>query len=160
MQLYHKIINLKKYKFVILCVFVVVLIAHTTSNIILSISPDKASLTNPLFENESLIYIFIIVVIFGPLLETILFQYFIIEFLLFFDKLKKNRIITLIISSLIFGLSHSFNVYYFFFGLILGILLSLCYLLAKTRKDIHPFLFTLFIHSSYNLFVFFINEII
>lgn len=160
MNLFDKILNLKKNNFIITCILTVILISHISSKLILSNSLDKGILTSPFFENESLIYIFTIVVILAPLIETFIFQFFIIEILLHLNKSKINKIIIITTSSLLFGLSHYFNVHYFIFGVIFGILLSSCYLLAKIRKDINPFLLTLLVHASYNGFVFFINEII
>lgn len=160
MNLLDKLRNLKKNYFIIICVLTVILISHFISRLILSSSLDKGTLTSPLFENESLIYIFTVVVILAPLLETFIFQFCIIEILLRLNRKKINKFIIIITSSLMFGLSHSFNVQYFIFGVILGILLSSCYLLAKIRKDINPFMLTLLVHASYNGFVFFINEII
>ena len=64
---------------------------------------------------ESLLIIFFLTVVFSPIVETLIFQFIVIEVVLYvFNKFKwKNSIlISICISGVAFGLSHSYNIYY------------------------------------------------
>jgi membrane protease YdiL (CAAX protease family) len=107
-----------------------------------------------------LLFIFILVVILGPLVETFIFQFGVIELFALINKSRFIKVIALFVSSFLFGLSHSSSLEYIIKGTISGFLFSSCYLLAKERKDISPFVLVFIVHASSNLFVFIINELL
>lgn len=55
--------------------------------------------------------------ILSPMLETAIFQYAIIEFLSSINILKGKSILIIIISAVLFGISHSYSYIYFFMDL-------------------------------------------
>lgn len=152
--------NSNKYIFVIACVSFVTLIAFGSTKVILFFSDDKTSLTSTFLKEDSLLFIFILVVVLGPLVETLIFQFCIIELFSLINRSRFIKVIALIVSSLLFGLSHSSSLEYIIKGIISGFLFSSCYLQAKERKDISPFFLVFMVHASSNLFVFMINEIL
>lgn len=158
-KLYYFFKGLNKYLFIALCIIGAILFDFVSTKIILFFSEDKTSLTIPFPEEDSLLFIFTLVVILGPLVETLIFQFGIIELFLLINKSHLVKAIALLVSSVLFGLSHSYSLQYIIHTSIFGFLFSSCYLLAKERKDIHPFMLTFLAHSSSNLFVFLINEI-
>lgn len=91
---------------------------------------------------------FFLVVIFAPLFETIIFQFFPSYYLRNF-----NTKIIVISSSLLFGISHWYSVTNFIHGLLAGFILIIGYLSAKQRK-LNPIVTIFLAHSIYNLFVF------
>ena len=99
---------------------------------------------NNLFEE------FFLVVLFAPLFETIIFQvlpeYYLRNF---------NIKITIIISSLFFGLSHWYTVLNFIYGLSVGFLFILGYIRAKKSK-LNPIVTIFFAHLFYNFYAFLI----
>ncbi|MFK7748785.1 MAG: CPBP family glutamic-type intramembrane protease [Kordia sp.] len=106
----------------------------------------------------SLTEIFILSVIIGPLIETFLFQYLIIEILYFFKKIKINTII--IISSITFSLIHYYNLIYILVTFLSGIIYASYYLYLKVEKQKSPFLYIWFLHSLYNFSVFILDDIL
>ena len=99
-------------------------------------------------DSKSLNQEFIIVIIFAPLLETLIFQYAIIDY-------ARNKIslkASCIISALFFALFHMYNVYYFLFAFFSGLILANAYATAKNLKQ--ALIGTFLIHSFYNLLVF------
>lgn len=149
-----------KYIFAVVCIIFVTLVAYGSTKVILFFSDNKTSLTSTFFEEDSLLFLFISVVILGPLIETLIFQFCIIELFFRINKSRFVKVIALFVSSLLFGLSHSSSLEYTIYGIILGFLFSSCYLLAKERKDISPFFLVFIVHASSNLFVFVINELL
>lgn len=63
----------------------------------------------------------VLAVILGPIVETLIFQFYLIPFI---GKLTDNKKLPIIISALIFGLAHFTSIYYgidtFIFGLIIN----------------------------------------
>ncbi len=84
----------------------------------------------------------------GPIIETLVFQYGIIETL----KPKiKYRFIPYLVSAIVFGLSHFYNPFYCLFAIFSGLFLCYVYYLGSLRKQ--GFLLTLLVHMCYNLVV-------
>jgi len=113
-----------------------------------------------MFLDKSLFYKFNIVVLVGPLIETFLFQYVFIEFLLMFSK---RYLVLIIISGLIFGASHYphfHNFLYSFFAFIAGFLFASIYIISKKRKDLNAFYMVFLVHSCSNLIAFLVGYII
>ena len=91
------------------------------------------------------------IIIIIPFIETLLYQYAIIEIL----NKKFNTLISCIISALLFGLSHTYNIFYFLFAFISGFLFATIYYVGSiTRRGIF---YTFLTHSIYNSIAFILN---
>lgn len=109
-----------------------------------------------IFQEEiSLTEIFILSVIVGPLIETFLFQYIVIELLYSLKKIKTNFIV--IISALVFSLIHNYNLIYIIVTFIAGLIYALYYVYLKKTKKKYPFMYIWMLHTLYNLTVFILD---
>ena len=94
----------------------------------------------------------LVLIVFIPLLETILFQYAIIET----ANKKFSPFISCIISAFFFGLIHSYNLFYVIITFIMGFLLATIYNIASINK--RGILYTLLTHMLCNAIVFIVTE--
>lgn len=95
--------------------------------------------------NEKIV-LFIIV---APLIETCLFQYAVIEIC----KSQKMALkYCCLVSALIFASMHLYNVFYFLFAFVAGLLLACLYVTGRSVKN--SVLITLTAHTIYNGIVF------
>ena len=102
------------------------------------------------------IEIFFQVVFFAPLLETLIFQSFLFNYinkLHFYFFKKNNPWLSIIITSCFFGLTHFFNLSYVIITFFLGIIFTLYYYICLL-KNYRPFINTILLHSVYNLIIF------
>lgn len=109
-------------------------------------------------ESTSLTEIFLLSVVFGPLIETFLFQYLIIEILYGLKRLKINTII--LISALTFSSIHYYNFLYVLVTFLSGIIYASYYLYIKEEKKKHPFLTIWMLHLLYNFSVFILDDVL
>jgi membrane protease YdiL (CAAX protease family) len=96
------------------------------------------------------------VVIAGPIVETFLCQYFLINLIISLTRFlfKKESIsLAIFISALIFGLGHQYNYMYMALTFISGLLYGTFFVIIKYRKQ-DAFTCTTIVHSLYNLFAF------
>jgi len=100
---------------------------------------------------KSIITIYFIGVIFVPLLETLIFQTVIIN--LVKKAFPKLPIISIIISSVLFGLSHFYSIAYILYTILMGIIFAYSYILSQ-KKEYNPFLVVFSIHALHNLTTF------
>ena len=105
----------------------------------------------PLFNGGMAIKV-IELMILAPLIETIIFQYLIFEILK--HRVKKGYII--LISAVLFGLSHFYSWEYVLNTFIIGLVLAFAYGSWKNIK-IHPLIVVFFVHMFYDLILFFVN---
>ncbi len=104
--------------------------------------------------------VFTITVLFAPLFETFLYQFLIIEVLLFIRKwLHIPFFVPIAVSAIVFGLTHDYNVYYIFSASLIGILYALFYLIAKYNVSMNAFISVTIVHASTNLVGFIIDQI-
>lgn len=100
-------------------------------------------------------------VLFSPLVETLIFQHWLLRFSYkkLPSKLKRKRwSMAIFISALLFGLGHTQNAYYVIFAFIMGILLASTYVLFYIRKDMNPILAVFLIHAMVNLVGFILDD--
>lgn len=97
----------------------------------------------------SLLSTIIVASIVGPIVETFIFQYGIIEILSSIKIFKEKNIIIAIIAALLFGISHSYSYIYVFYGFILGLVLAYSYLTYK-KKSFSAFWVVFWIHCIRN----------
>ncbi|WP_407935043.1 lysostaphin resistance A-like protein [Flavobacterium nitrogenifigens] len=102
-------------------------------------------------------FVFVLSVVFAPIIETFIFFKLTLMGL---DYFKKNEFVGrykvylfVLISSLLFSVNHCYNVSYLISAFISGVLYSLIYYKSFIKKN-YPFIGTVIIHSLYNLFVF------
>ncbi len=95
---------------------------------------------------------FILVILIAPLFETLLFQYGIIEIV----RKKFTPLVCCSISALIFALMHTYNLFYFFFAFLGGLLFAYLYFIGKSI--INGFLLAFSVHLIYNCIVFLIKN--
>lgn len=107
--------------------------------------------------NFSLLEIFFVTVLIGPVLETFIFQFLIIE-ILFKLNIKNNLII--LISTLAFSLSHNYNLIYILLIIFPGILYSTYYLFLKIENQKTPFLNIFLLHSLSNFVSFILDDVL
>ncbi|WP_160692258.1 CPBP family intramembrane glutamic endopeptidase [Clostridium sp. C2-6-12] len=87
--------------------------------------------------------------IIGPLIETFIFQYGIIEILSSTKIFKEKNIIIAVISSLLFGISHSYSYIYMVYAFIIGLLLAYSYFVYR-KKGFSAFWIVFIIHGIRN----------
>ncbi|OIN59233.1 CPBP family glutamic-type intramembrane protease [Arsenicibacter rosenii] len=89
------------------------------------------------------------VLIWAPVLESLLFQYLVIEFI--YSK-SKSISFSIIGSSLLFGLWHFYSINYILFSFSIGIFLSYTYLTFRSKFNIlGANISVIFIHFTLNL---------
>ena len=109
------------------------------------------------FREDGLALEFFIGVIIGPALETIIFHFILMELLLFiFQKSRSKYFLVILISSLIFAITHRLQIHFFIISFIGGIAFSSAYIIAKIKNMI-PVVIVFFIHALANFGVFLIN---
>ena len=104
---------------------------------------------NSIMVEKTIIEKVIIGIFIGPIIETLIFQTALINLSLF---IKKNKLFAILVSALLFGLSHYYSFYYFTYTFTIGSFLSYLYFLSK-KKKYNPILTLSSIHALYNLIV-------
>lgn len=91
----------------------------------------------------------LLLVVLAPLLETLIFQYAIIDFVLTRFKSPPAAMLT---SAIAFGLTHVYSPQYILATFFSGLLFAFLYLVFRFKNQ-QPVLFVLILHAGYNLFV-------
>lgn len=104
---------------------------------------------------------FLIGVIFGPLLETAIFQFLPIETYFKFSKSQSvnKKWATIIASSIIFGVTHNYNILTMIDAFIAGIIFATIYFYFK-EEGMSGFFFTFLIHSMFNTYAFILDHLL
>ena len=126
-------------------------IFHFISKVI----PNPIILKNDI-EFSSLREKIFLVVLFAPLIETLFFQFFIIE--LISALLPKRIFFACLISSAVFSLNHLFSILYVILTFFAGFILAIAFF--SSRKGWRGFMLVFCIHAFYNCFVLIINDLI
>ena len=138
--------SLQQWQLVLIVVLINLLSSYTFSVLAEFFSSD---LNKGFDENYTITEKLVLFVIVGPLLETCLFQYGVIEIC----KSQKMALrYCCLVSALVFAATHLYNVYYFLFAFITGMLLACLYVTGSRVRD--SFLITLIAHTIYNGIVF------
>lgn len=105
--------------------------------------------------------------IFGPIIETFIFQFAIYKIVFYFKKsiqkyfLKTETqfsVLYILISCLLFAISHSYSLLYTLLMIIPGAILAYSFYFFK-KNYMYPILYTFFIHLLHNSFVFIADKI-
>lgn len=151
LKIHYLLTKLENWKIIVFVVslnLVNSLVFSFISNFIFKTKLDKGFIPFNSLLNEILLAIII-----APITETLVFQYGIIETL----KNKYKPLTCCIISGFFFGLSHSYNIYYFFFTFSSGLLLAYAYHLGSLRKK--GFLIVFLAHLCHNSVAILLNHI-
>lgn len=100
---------------------------------------------------------FILVVFVGPIVETIIFQFLIMEVIAVF--LPDRKLLALAGSTLLFALAHAYSGVYIFFAVVPGLMFGIIYLVFRNR-DNYPVLMVFFVHALINLHALIHNDIL
>lgn len=96
------------------------------------------------------------VLLLGPIIETGLYQYAIIDLTILFTKFvfkKELIVVAILLSAICYSLSHSFDYLYMAQMVIAGSTYSIFYIVTK-QKNINAFIYTVILHSLCNLSLF------
>lgn len=105
---------------------------------------------SPFFLEMDMYSQFIWTVVYGPIIETVIFHLILIElFLYIFKRSKYGNHFSVIITAILFSMTHYYSIHYIVITLFFGIILGTAYIIAKTRNML-PFLVVFFIHAIYN----------
>ena len=114
------------------------------------------SLTDNPVVTESLVGNFILMVIIAPLIETLIYQFAIIEIGF---RLKFHPLLSIIISALAFGLSHHYNIVYVLITTVSGFIYAYYYTALRPQNYTNRFVLVALLHSLFNLIAFLNNYI-
>lgn len=145
------LIQINKFKLIILAVItnlIISLLFSFISNIVFGEKSLNGFKNIGSLSNELVMVVFI-----APLFETILFQYGIIEIV----RKRFNPFVCCCISSFVFASMHTYNVFYFFFAFLGGLLFGYLYFIGKSVKM--GILLVFFVHIIYNSLVFMIKHL-
>jgi len=152
-----KLTQLTKTNFVFSAILLCLVFSYIISYAMHLFNPETLDIDY--LNNKSIPVKFILTVIVTPIIETLIYQYAIIEIV--FRILKSNKTtIAILLSSVIFGLSHFYNITYITATFILGLLFSCVYVIARKRNDVNPYWLLTVIHGSINLMAFIVNDLL
>lgn len=119
------------------------------------------SFSTDIFDGWSLVAVFFVSVIAGPFVETLIYQFALIEGTLYYTgKNRRGVFLAMFVSAFIFGVSHSYNLVYMAAAMCMGLSLALTYIQFKRRHNISPFIGVYAIHSCINLVAFIVNDLL
>ena len=105
---------------------------------------------------SSVVEHFILAVIVAPLIETWVFQSFIIKKSL--QYFNNDKLVAITLSALLFGLTHYYSIPYIIKATLAGGLYGLLYFIMKNINK-EPFFYIVLVHGVYNLIGFIINTL-
>lgn len=129
-------------------------IAFSYTYLFIDILFIKSDFTRESLFKDSFFSSFLLIVIFGPLIETLLNQKLIITLLR--PRIKSWSIV---VSGFVFALLH-LNVNYFIYFFIFGVLLATFYYYFKYYTKKRAFLITFSFHALWNLFILLIYQFV
>lgn len=101
------------------------------------------------------------VVIFAPFVETLIFQYFLINLTISLTRFlfkRESIVLAIMIPGAVFGLAHTYNYVYMACTFVTGLLFNAFYIIIKYRKQ-DAYSCTTIVHGLYNLFIFGLKHI-
>jgi len=110
--------------------------------------------TVELLKKESVFYAFFMIVIFGPLIETLIFQTAVIRTILFF--FEKYRKLAVFVSASLFSIIHIYSAVYVIFGFFAGLIFACTYLISLKRRQ-NPLLVVWVLHALCNFIPFMLD---
>ncbi|MGH1163298.1 CPBP family glutamic-type intramembrane protease [Bacillus mycoides] len=155
-NIHNFLCNLHKTRFILLMTIISFLITIPL-NLFLPPSQNYPSM------NESIIEHIFLVLIIAPFLETILFQKVTFFILQLIPYISERNILIILISSIIFGLSHQFDITYIIAATLMGIVFNYSYSIYQEKNYNDPqsmsaFWIIFWIHELHNTIAFLIIE--
>ncbi len=137
--------------------FMILLFKITISYVFIYINYRFFKLENEIFEQLSEKEMFFFAIVFAPIIETLIFQLFLYRLL---DKTRiNNTSIIIIVMSFAFSQAHWYHWLYVVAAFINGLFLNYFYVyILKNKNELIAVLLTIALHTSYNLFGFFLVE--
>jgi len=154
-NLKEKILNLNVIYYFILIFFIQLI----PSIILMVFNVENTNTSVNIIEQfNNIIITFLFVVVWGPIFETVIFQFILINLIkTFTQNTKYTMFLSIVIPSIVFGSSHPYNIYYFAFGTIIGLVYSSTYYISQFFRKENGFIIVLLLHSSNNLLAFLTN---
>lgn len=113
----------------------------------------------PLFESvEQELFV---VLIFAPLVETLIFQYFLVNLIISLTRFlikRESPVLSILIPAIGFGLAHNYNYIYMACTFVAGLFFNTFYVIIKYRKQ-DAYTCTAIVHGLYNLLIFALKHI-
>ena len=97
--------------------------------------------------NKSVLRIVLFYVVLYPFIETLIFQFTIIEIL---RRLNASHVVIILISSLIFGAFHAYHIFYVLSAIGMGALFAFYYIILRDNGAKHAFLYVWLLHGALN----------
>ncbi|MEO8255655.1 MAG: CPBP family intramembrane glutamic endopeptidase [Flavobacterium sp.] len=125
----------------------IVILLNFLNNYIFSIVSKhfSISLNKGFNDNYSITEKIVLFIIIGPVIETLLFQYVVIEIC---KDQKMALKYSCLVSAFIFASIHLYNVFYFLYAFVTGLMFACLYLAGKNQKN--AILLPLVTHFIYN----------
>jgi membrane protease YdiL (CAAX protease family) len=95
------------------------------------------------------------IVVVGPIIETLVFQIFILRFII--KKITPKEIVAVVLSAILFGLWHSDNITLMLAGFVSGLTLAILFFVFRQKKW-SPFIYLTLFHGGFNLIALIINK--
>ncbi|WP_313190617.1 type II CAAX prenyl endopeptidase Rce1 family protein [Sphingobacterium sp.] len=108
---------------------------------------DPSSLQNPA-DDYGILFTTFLLLIFAPIIETLIYQFLVIEIL---RKIKIPPGLIISFSAILFGLSHHYHVFYIIATTISGIIYALYYLKLRPQGKLNAILGVTGLHFLSNL---------
>lgn len=140
------LVDLSKVRLIALFIMVNALNSFSFSMLSYFISGD--GLSNHSINTMTATNQFLFAIILSPILETLVFQYALIESI----RQKIKPLYACFLSATAFALVHCYSIYYFLFALISGVIFAYLYYLEKSV--VKSFLLVLSVHFLYNLLIY------
>lgn len=142
---YRYLLNLENYKLSLLAIISLLLFSIAFAILIFFV---KNNVVDKNVVTISIVGKFTTNVLIAPLLETFIYQTLIITLS---KKIINNNLLSVFISSLLFGISHHASIETVLRTFVMGFILSLFYTVLRAKK-INGYYPTVLIHSFWNLF--------
>ena len=138
-----------------------ILSAHLISFICPCILDDGKCDVKYLENSDGLFSVFLVGTIFGPLIETAIFQFLPITIYYRYarKKTRSKRLIIIITSAVIFGLTHNYNLLTIIDATIAGIIFAATFFYFKERGK-SGFFYAFLIHSLFNTYAFILDDLL
>jgi len=143
-KIYNKLLHLQLG--VLICAILLTAILY--SRFFNLIPGNEGALSYSIYSHQMALNVLLALVL-SPLLETLIFQYFIIKLV---QRFRWNNTIAVFISASLFGVAHYYNIRYIIFAFFLGLIFGTAFILFQLRKN-KSYLWICLIHFLYNLFV-------
>lgn len=138
-------IKIRTLKFLSLFLLIILLASQITR-----LFPEESGIVDTGFKLDAIWEKILVVIILGPLVETILFQYLVITIICRIIKRPRfNFYPAIILSAIAFAFNHNYNTYYFVYTLLVGIVYALGFYLLRYRKE-NGILIVFTVHGIFN----------